>query len=391
MIIKPKVRGFICITAHPIGCRQHVLEQINVAKKDCHFKGPKNVLVLGGSTGYGLASRIVAAFGAGAGTISVAYEKLPRENKTASAGWYNTVAFEEFAHAENIYAKSLNGDAFSNELKQQTIDLIKKDVGKIDLVIYSLASPRRIHPETGETFRSTLKPIGENYVCKTVDPMTGVVKEITLEPASEKEVSDTVAVMGGEDWALWIDALMKADCLADSAKTLAYSYIGPTVTHPIYKDGAIGMAKEHLYKTGRELNEKLKSINGSAAVSVNKAIVTQSSAAIPVVPLYISLLYKLMTDKNTHEDAIQQMVRLFNDRIYVDNAPIVDENDLIRMDDLEMESDIQESIQETWPKLTTENLESLTDIQIYRDEFYKLFGFGLDNVDYEEEVELEAA
>lgn len=385
MIIQPKVRGFICTTAHPTGCFEAVEEQIHYIKSHGQFKGPKNVLVIGASTGYGLASLITAAFGAGSRTISVFFERAADDKRTASAGWYNIAAFEKIAHQENLYAKSINGDAFSNEIKEQVADLIRRDLKQIDLVIYSLASPRRVHPDTGQVFTSTLKPIGHSFTSKTVDPFRREVKEITLEPATEDEVANTVAVMGGEDWEKWIDFLSGEKLLAEGVITMAYTYIGPSLTHPVYKNGTIGKAKEHLQQTANMLHQKLKPLNGQAMLSVNKALVTQASAAIPVVPLYISLLYKIMKAKGTHEGCIEQMQRLFSD-VYSQKGPLHDEEGRIRMDDLEMQDYVQQSIAQLWEEISTENLTELSDIAGYCDEFYRLFGFGLKNVDYEAEV-----
>jgi enoyl-[acyl-carrier protein] reductase / trans-2-enoyl-CoA reductase (NAD+) len=386
MLIQPKMRGFICTTAHPIGCAKMVEEQINFVKAKGPFKGPKNVLIIGASTGYGLASRIALTFGAGAKTIGVFYEKEAENPRTASAGWYNSAAFEKRAHDENYYAKSINGDAFSYEIKRKTIDLIKMDLGKIDLVIYSLASPRRIHPDTGVVHSSVLKPINQSYTSKTIDPLRKEIKEIRLEPASQDEIDNTVAVMGGEDWEMWIDLLAKENRLADGIITLAYDYIGPEITHPIYKNGTIGRAKEHLFKTSVKLNETLKAFHGQALLSVNKGLVTQASAAIPVVPLYISLLYKIMKEKGTHEGCIAQMDRLFRTKIYKSNLIEKDKEGRIRMDDLEMQPDVQQSIEELWPLINASNLDELTDIKGYVTEFHRLFGFEMPGVDYEADV-----
>lgn len=389
MIIEPKIRGFICTTAHPEGCAAHVQEQIDYVKSKGKINGPKKVLVIGASTGYGLASRIVASFGAGADTIGVFFERPGSEKRTASAGWYNTVAFERAARAEGYYAKSINGDAFSNEIKAETIELIKEQFGQVDMVVYSLASPRRTHPTTGETYASVLKPLGETFSNKTVDTNSGEVTEVTIEPATDEEVEHTVAVMGGEDWEMWIDALESAGVLADGATTVAYSYIGPEITHAVYREGTIGRAKDHLEATAHKLHDRLSVQGGRAFVSVNKALVTQSSAAIPVVPLYISLLFKVMKEKGLHEGTIEQLYRLFDERLYVDGwsdsdaaAVEVDEKGRIRVDDLEMRADIQAEVDELWAKVNTENLHELSDFAGYQAEFLKLFGFGLDGVDY---------
>jgi enoyl-[acyl-carrier protein] reductase/trans-2-enoyl-CoA reductase (NAD+) len=386
MIIQPKVRGFICTTAHPEGCYSEVAKQIDYVKAQGKFEGPKRALIIGASTGYGLASRIVATFGANAKTVGVFYERAAEDKRTASAGWYNSAAFEQIAHKDNHYAKSINGDAFSDEIKRQTLDLIKRDLGTVDLVIYSLASPRRVDPVTGEAHSSVLKPIGESYTMKTVDPLRGEVKEITLSGASEQEIEDTVHVMGGHDWQLWIEALAKENLLAKNVITVAYSYIGPTLTHAIYKNGTIGRAKDHLHKTADKLSEKLAPLQGHAYVSVNKALVTQASAAIPVVPLYISLLYKQMKENGTHEGCIEQMARLFKDFLYSSTLNL-DQQGLIRVDDWEMRPEIQQKIKELWPQVTTENLQELTDIEGYRDDFYRLFGFNQSQIDYNLDVE----
>ncbi len=389
MIIEPKIRGFICTTAHPKGCEKNVLEEIEYVKSQGHFEGPKNVLVIGSSTGYGLASRIVATFGAGAKTIGVAFERPADAKRTASAGWYNTAAFEKFAQQDQLYAKSINGDAFSHEIKQQTAELIRQDLGQVDLIIYSLASPRRVHPDTGESFSSVLKPVGQSFTNKTVDPFSGEVKEISLEPATEAEIANTVAVMGGEDWEMWIDFLSKENLLAEGVKTVAYSYIGPKVTQAIYKDGSIGQAKAHLQKTATKLTGKLAALKGEAIISVNKALVTQASAAIPVVPLYISLLFKIMKEKGTHEGCIEQIERLYTHYLYAAEPRPRDAEGLIRLDDLELMPDTQAEVFALWPQVSTDNIEALSDIEGYRHEFRRLFGFELQGVDYKAEVDPE--
>lgn len=386
MIITPKVRGFICTSAHPQGCYQSVKQQIDYIIKQGSFIGPKNVLIIGASTGYGLSSRIVTTFACNAKTLGVFFEKEASEKRTATAGWYNTASFETLAHDAGHYAKSINGDAFSNEVKRQSIELIQEDLGKIDLVIYSLAAPRRVHPNTGEILNSVLKPIGKSYTNKTVDPIRGEVKKITIEPATEEEIRQTVAVMGGEDWEMWIDQLIKSNVLANNAMTLAYTYIGPELTHPIYKDGTIGRAKKHLQETADKLNKKLQNSGGRAFLSVNKAVVTQASAAIPVVPLYISILFKVMKEKGTHEGCIEQIYRLFKEKIYRSNQPMINQAGLVRVDDWEMAVDVQQKVAKLWNEVTTDNLEKITDIQGYRDEFYRLFGFGLNGVDYQADI-----
>lgn len=388
MIIAPKIRGFICTTAHPEGCKAHVQEQINYAKAHCQLhNGPKKVLIIGASTGYGLASRIAAAFGAKAQTIGVFFEKPTEGKRTASTGWYNTAAFEQKALEAGLYTKSINGDAFSDEIKEKTIQLIQQDWGgEVDLVIYSLASPRRIHPKTGKAYTSVLKPIGKPYTSKTVDVMAGTVSDVTIEPANAEEIENTIAVMGGEDWEMWMEALQKANCLSKGVKTVAYSYIGPELTYPIYREGAIGQAKAHLEKTAKALTTKLSALNGQAFVSVNKALVTQSSAAIPVVPLYISLLYKIMKAQQIHEGCIEQICRLYQERLYSNGPIAVDDKGLIRIDDWEMMPQVQAEISSLWNTITTENLMQLTDIEGYRHEFHKLFGFEVKGVDYSKEV-----
>lgn len=388
MLIRPKIRGFICITAHPEGCSAHVREQADYVKsKGSIALGPKKVLVIGSSTGYGLSSRIMAAFGSGAATIGLFFEKPAEEDRTGSAGWYNSVAFEQQAHAAGLYAKSLNGDAFSDDIKKQAIELIKKDLGSVDLVVYSLASPRRTNPRSGLTSKSCLKPIGASYSAKTLDTDRELVNDITIEPASEQEILDTAAVMGGEDWQWWIDALAEAGVLAPNAQTVAYSYIGPELTFPIYRNGTIGKAKEHLESTAKVLHERLSKTGGAAYVSVNKALVTQASSAIPVVPLYISLLYKVMKEKGLHEGCIEQIQRLFAERLY-NNADVqLDSGGRIRIDDWEMKPEIQSAVAKLWPTVTTENLKSISDFESYQKEFLKLFGFGLPGVDYEAEAD----
>lgn len=390
MIVQPKVRGFICTTAHPEGCAQHVAHWVDYVKKQSPIEnGPKRVLIIGSSTGFGLASRIAAAFGAGAETMGVFFEKPATGKRTASAGWYNTAAFEHAASEAGLYAKSFNGDAFSNEMKEEVIKTIKNDWGgDIDLVIYSIASPRRQDPKTGEIFNSVLKPIGNSYQNKTVDVMTGKVTDIAIEPASEAEIKATEVVMGGEDWEFWIENLLKEKLLAENATTVAFTYIGPEITHPIYRNGTIGKAKEHLEQTAHMLNEKMQqAVHGHALISVNKALVTQASAAIPVVPLYISLLYKIMKGKSLHEGCIEQMWRLFAERLYHNDTP-VDERGRIRIDDWEMRDDVQNEVAQLWQEVNTENLENVSDIQGYRSDFYKLFGFGINGVDYDQDVDV---
>jgi enoyl-[acyl-carrier protein] reductase / trans-2-enoyl-CoA reductase (NAD+) len=386
MIIAPKIRGFICTTAHPEGCAKHVADQIAIVKsRGTISDGPKKVLVIGSSTGYGLSSRIAAAFGSGAATMGVFFEKPSEEDRCGTAGWYNSAAFENEAAAAGLYARSFNGDAFADEMKGKVIDAIKSDLGQVDCVIYSLASPRRTHPKSGQVFKSVLKPIGQNYTNKNLNTTNGVVNEISIDPASEEEIAHTVAVMGGEDWAMWIDALLEAGVLADGVQTVAYSYIGPEVTWPIYTKGTIGTAKLDLERVQRELDGKLASLNGKAWVSVNKALVTQASSAIPVVPLYISLLYKVMKAENTHEDTIEQMDRLFRERLY-SGQPQPDAEGRIRLDDWEMAPAVQALVDERWKQVNTENLAELADFAGYQASFLRLFGFGLDGVDYDAET-----
>lgn len=386
MVIEPKVRGFICTAAHPVGCAKNVELQAHYVEQQAAIAGCKNVLIIGASTGYGLASRIVATFACHAKTIGVFFERPAAGKRTATAGWYNTSAFEKLAHQAGHYAKSINGDAFSDEIKQQTIELIKKDLGKVDLVIYSLASPRRTDPRSGETYSSCLKPVGQSFTNKTVDPMKGEVKEVSIEPAEGNDIDHTVKVMGGEDWQWWMDALREADAVTDDVVTLAYSYIGPELTHAVYKNGTIGKAKDHLQQTADQLNQELSPTGGRAFISVNKAVVTQASSAIPVVPLYMSILFKLMKAKGTHEGCIEQIYRLFKDFIYNPAGVPVDECGRIRIDDLEMEPDIQQQIEAIWKQVDTDNLHTLTDIESYRRYFYQLFGFEMDGVDYQADV-----
>ena len=382
MIIEPRMRGFICLTAHPEGCAQNVKNQIDYVKSKGHIDGAKKVLVIGASTGFGLASRITSAFGSDAGTIGVFFEKPPSEGKTATPGWYNSAAFETEAQKAGLYAKSINGDAFSNEVKQQAIDLIKADLGQVDMVIYSLASPVRMHPVTGVLHRSVLKPIGQTFSNKTVDFHTGIVSQVSIEPANQEDIDNTVVVMGGEDWAMWVNALKEANVLANGATTIAYSYIGPEVTEAVYRKGTIGRAKDDLEATAFKITDSLKSLNGKAYVSVNKALVTQASSAIPVIPLYISLLYKIMKKDGVHEGCIEQIQRLFEQRLYTGNEVPTDEKGRIRIDDWEMRADIQDKVKELWAKATTENLTEIGDLEGYKQDFLNLFGFGFSHVNY---------
>ena len=386
MLIEPRMRGFICLTAHPDGAAQNVKNQVEYVRSKGKIDGAKKVLVIGASTGFGLASRITSAFGSDAGTIGVFFEKPPSEGKTASPGWYNTAAFEKEAQAAGLYAKSINGDAFSDEVKQQTIDLIKEELGQIDLVIYSLASPVRTHPKTGITHRSVLKPIGQTFTNNTVDFHTGKVSEISIQPSVDGDIENTVIVMGGEDWKMWIDALLKENLLAEGAMTVAYSYIGSSLTEAVYRNGTIGKAKDDLEATAFSISDELKNIGGKAFVSVNKALVTQASSAIPVIPLYISLLYKTMKEKGIHEGCIEQIQRLYQDRLFSGHAVPVDEKGRIRIDDLEMRDDVQKEVAELWSKANSENLAEIGDLEGYRKDFYNLFGFDVNGVDYQKDT-----
>ena len=385
MIIEPRMRGFICTTSHPEGCAQNVKNQIDYIKSKGAIEGAKKVLVIGASTGFGLSSRITSAFGSNAATIGVFFEKPPLEGKPASPGWYNSAAFEIEAHKAGLYAKSINGDAFSDAIKAQTIEMIKADLGQVDLVIYSLASPVRMHPKTAVLHRSVLKPIGQKFTNKTVDFHTGKVSDVSIEPCTDEDIENTIAVMGGEDWAMWIDALKEANLLAPGIKTVAYSYIGPSVTEAVYRKGTIGRAKDNLEATAFTISDSLKAIDGQAFVSVNKALVTQASSAIPVIPLYISLLYKTMKENGTHEGTIEQIQRLFADKLYNGSDVPVDEKGLIRIDDLEMDEHIQAQVAELWKSAETENLSEIGDLEGYRKDFYNLFGFEFSGVDYKAE------
>jgi enoyl-[acyl-carrier protein] reductase/trans-2-enoyl-CoA reductase (NAD+) len=385
MIIKPKIRGFICVTAHPEGCRKNVVEQRDYVQSQGEIAhSPKKVLAIGSSTGYGLATRIVAAFGCKADTIGVYFEHPEMEGKTASAGFYNAMALDEFAKAEGRIAESINGDAFSDEIKGQTIDLIREKLGKVDCVIYSLASPRRTDPVSGKTYKSVLKPIGAAFSGKTVNTETEQVLEISMDPATEEEIEATCKVMGGEDWERWIDQLLAANVLSENVQTCAYSYIGPEVTWPIYAHGTIGRAKDHLEQSAKNIQKKLQNLKGKAAISVNKAVVTQASSAIPVVPLYNSVLFKIMKQKGIHEGCIEQVYRLFSSHFEANR----DEHGRIRLDNLEMRDDVQREVKEIWTKISTENLRELSDFEGYWSDFLRLFGFGLADVDYEKDVKI---
>ena len=389
MIVAPKIRGFICTTAHPTGCAKHVANQIAIVKNRGPISNaPKKVLVIGASTGYGLASRIATAFGGGAATIGVFFERGAEGDRTATAGWYNTAAFEREAAAAGLYARSFNGDAFSDELKKTVVEAVKQDLGQVDCVVYSLASPRRQHPRNGEVFKSVLKPIGQTYSNKNLNTTNGQVNEVTIESANDEEIAHTIAVMGGEDWEMWMDALQEAGALAPGVRTLAYSYIGPSLTWPIYKNGTIGRAKEDLERAQRAIEAKLAPLGGKVWVSVIKALVTQASSAIPVVPLYISILYKAMKAAGNHEECAEQMDRLFRERLN-SSTPAVDDAGRIRLDDWEMADELQNLIADRWAKVTTENLGELADFAGYQESFHRLFGFGLAGVDYGADVDVQ--
>ncbi|NGN97817.1 trans-2-enoyl-CoA reductase family protein [Grimontia sp. S25] len=389
MIIKPKIRGFICTTTHPKGCEANVKEQIEYTKAQGPItNAPKRVLVVGSSSGYGLSSRIAAAFGGGAATIGVFFEKPGTEKKPGTAGWYNSAAFDKFAKEEGLYSKSLNGDAFSDEAKKKAIELIKEDLGQVDMVVYSLASPVRKLPKTGEVVRSSLKPIGDVYTSTAVDTNKDQIIEASVEPATEQEIKDTVTVMGGEDWELWIQALSDAGVLADGCKTVAYSYIGTELTWPIYWDGALGRAKMDLDRAAAALNDKLSATGGTANVAVLKSVVTQASSAIPVMPLYIAMVFKKMRAEGVHEGCMEQIYRMFSQRLYKadGSAAEVDDKNRLRLDDWELRDDIQQHCRDLWPQITSENLKELTDYVEYKEEFLKLFGFGVEGVDYDADV-----
>ena len=386
MIIQPKIRGFICTTAHPVGCAAHVREQIDYVRRHPLENSPKRVLVIGASSGYGLASRITAAFGAGAATIGVFFEKPGTEKKTGTAGWYNTAAFDRHAREAGLYSKNFNGDAFSNAAKAQVIEAIRQDLGQIDLVVYSLAAPARKMPGTGEVVRSALKPIGEPFRANAVDTNQDVVTVAEIQPATEEEIEATVKVMGGQDWELWMQALEQADVLAPGCQATAYSYIGTDITWPIYWHGTLGRAKQDLERAAREIDARLRPQGGRARVSMLKSVVTQASAAIPMMPLYLSIVMKVMREKGLHEGCIEQIDRLFATGLYGEGA-VIDEEGRLRMDDWELREDIQQACRELWPRVTTENLFELTDYALYKKEFMKLFGFGLEGVDYDASVD----
>lgn len=386
MVIQPRIRGFICTNAHPVGCAENVRQQIAYVKQQPPLNiGPKRVLVIGCSTGYGLASRIVSAFSSGAKTLGVCFEKEPSERKTGTAGWYNTAAFHQFAEAEGLYAQTLNGDAFSDEIKAETIAKIKADLGQVDLVVYSLASPKRKDPVTGEVFSSTLKPVGKPYTTKTYDTDKDLVHDISLEPATQEEIDHTVKVMGGEDWERWIAQLDAAGVLAEGCQTTAYTYIGKKLTWPIYGHATIGQAKEDLDRAAHQLRVNYKHVHLKAWVSSLKALVTQASSAIPVMPLYISLIYKVMKEEGTHEGCIEQIYRLFTEGLYVE-APQIDEANRLRMDGWETNDKTQAKIEQLWDQVNQQNFHQLADYQGYHADFLRLFGFGIDGVDYDADV-----
>ena len=386
MIVEPKVKGFICVTAHPEGCKENVKRQIEYAKKQEKRECPKKVLVIGCSTGYGLASRISAAYIGGAATLGIMFEKESNGRRTATPGFYNTRAFEKFAAKDGLYAKSMNGDAFSKEIKEETIKTIKEDLGKVDMVIYSLAAPRRTMSD-GTVYQSVLKTTEKDFTEKSWNVDTDVVSEVTITPATPEEVESTVKVMGGEDWLDWMDALKEADVLEDHAVTIAYSYIGPELTYPVYNNGTIGMAKKHLFETSKRITEKYESDGIKAYVSVNKALVTQASSAIPIVPLYFAILYKVMKAKNLHEGCIEQIARLFTDKLFVE-TPVTDEKGQIRLDDRELREDVQKEVMDIWAQANSDNIRELADVEGYWEDFYHLFGFQFDNVDYTKDVEI---
>ncbi|MAE04211.1 MAG: enoyl-[acyl-carrier-protein] reductase FabV [Porticoccaceae bacterium] len=390
MIIKPRVRGFMCITTHPTGCEANVKNQIDYIKRQGSIDAPKRVLVIGSSTGYGLAARITAAFGGGASTLGIFFEKPGTERKPGTAGWYNSAAFHQFAEQEELYAKSINGDAFSTEVKEKAIATIKQDLGQVDLVIYSLAAPRRQHPVSGEVFNSTLKPVGKSVTMRGINTDKEEIQEFSLDAASDQEISDTVAVMGGEDWQMWMDALEQAGVLADGAKTTAFTYIGEKITWDLYWDGTIGQAKKDLDSKVLSIREQLASSGGDARVSVLKAVVTQASSAIPIMPLYLAMLFKEMKANGTHEGCIEQLYRLFTECLYGTN-PRTDEVGRLRVDELEMQPEVQASVAQAWANISTENLAELTDFTGYKKEFLNLFGFEMDGVDYDADVNPEVA
>ena len=390
MIIKPRVRGFICVTAHPQGCAANVAQQVAYVKAHGRIEGPKRVLVIGASTGYGLAARITSAFGCEAATLGVFLERPGSATRPASAGWYNDAAFEQLARESGRYSRSLNGDAFADEAKRRVIDLIRTDLGQIDLLVYSLAAPRRTHPKTGEVFTSVIKPIGGPVRLRGIDTDRQVVKESVLEPATQTEIDHTVAVMGGEDWQLWIEALQNAGVLATGFLTTAFTYLGDTLTHPVYWDGSIGAAKKDLDRTVLRIRERLAPLRGDARIAVLKAVVTQASSAIPIMPLYISILFKVMMAAGTHEGCIEQVHRLYRDSL-CSSGRVTDAEGRLRADDLELDPAIQAAVRDRWDRVSNENLNELTDFASYQREFLRLFGFEMPGVDYDAVVNPEVA
>ena len=387
MVIEPKIRSNICINAHPLGCAVQVKAQINYVKTQDKINSPKRVLVIGASNGYGLAARIVSTFSSGASTIGVGYEKPGTKSRPGTAGWYNIESFKKEAEKEGYRAWNVNGDAFSKEVKFQVSDIIRDNLEAVDLLIYSIAAPRRIDPETGELYSSAIKPIGNKYTSKTVDFLTGEVSEVTAEPATEEEITNTIKVMGGEDWGLWVKNLFEDGLLAEKFLTVAFSYIGPPFTKPIYRDGTIGRAKTHLEETAAELNKLLAPLKSRAIISVNKALVTRASAVIPAVPLYISLLYRVMKEKKLHEGCIHQMYRLYHDHLFAHGAIRTDEKGRIRLDDWEMREDVQKEVARLWEEVTTENVRMLSDIDGFREEFLRHHGFGMPGIEYSQDIQ----
>jgi len=385
MIIEPKVRGFICVSTHPSGCDANVKQQIDLVKKNGPVaNGPKKVLVIGASTGYGLASRISAAFGSGAATLGVFFEKPGSQKRPGTAGWYNTCAFTKYAKEANLYAKNVNADAFSNECREKVIEIIKSDLGKVDMVVYSLAAPVRKMPDSGEVVRSALKPIGQTYTSTAIDTNKNEIITASLEPATDEEIANTVKVMGGQDWELWIEALKNADVLAEGCKTVAYSYIGTEITWPIYWHGSLGKAKEDLDRAAKANMQRLASLSGEAHVAVLKSVVTQASSAIPVMPLYISLCFKVMREQGVYESVIEHILRMFKE-IY-SNKVNMDDNNRIRMDGWELQDSIQNKCKELWSQVKTENLYEISDYADYKKQFLQLFGFEVEGVDYSKDV-----
>ncbi|MGD2028400.1 MAG: trans-2-enoyl-CoA reductase family protein [Desulfobacterales bacterium] len=390
MVIKPKIWNNICVTAHPLGCAAQVKSQINYAKAKGRIEGPKKTLIIGASNGYGLAARIVSTFNCGSATIGVAYEQAGKKTRPATAGWYNTESFKAEGRKQGYPAWNVNGDAFSEEIKNQVVELIKEKLGSVDFLVYSIAAPRRIDPITGDIYSSAIKPIGETFTAKTVDFLTGKISRVTAEPATEKEIVETVKVMGGEDWVLWVERLIKENLLKSGFLTIAFSYVGPEFAKAIYRDGTIGRAKRDLESKADEINRRIASVNGKAIISVNKALVTRASAVIPAVPLYIALLYKVMKEKHLHEGCIQQICRLYHKVLFAGKNPKIDSKGRIRMDDWEMRKDVQQAVSDLWEIVETQNLdniEKIGDMKGLREEFLRHHGFGMPGVDYRQEVE----